>query len=222
MILAAAGGDANTIMDHNVEKGSYGNVQKGLYENGVQQQPVGDLQYALEESVSVVESLVCEEEDLVYSLSPLSPLSDVAHMTTTTTTTTAMFQKLPGYKGIHHHMNVGYHDSAGISCEEGTMDSMTLHKEEEEEEEEEEDGVKCRPTKEEGVALLPHSSVVVNIDEGDDPIQNPKPHTTFYCHILSACVGLEFQEFENVRVELPGSLQLFVEFNNDPNATRLI
>jgi hypothetical protein len=168
MILAAAGGDANTIMDHN--------VKKGLYENGVQQQPAGDLQYALEESVSVVESLVCEEEeDLVYSL---SPLSDVAHMTTTTTTTTtAMFQKLPGYKGIHHHMNVGYHDSAGMSCEEGTMDSMTLHKEEEEEEEE--DGVKCRPTKEEGVELLPHSSVVVNIDEGDDPIQNPKPHTTF-------------------------------------------
>jgi len=172
MILAATGGDANTIMDHNVRKGLYDNVQKGLYENGVQQQPVGDLQYALEESVSVVESLVCEEEeDLVYSL---SPLSDVAHMTTTTTTT-AMFQKLPGYKGIHHHMNVGYHDSAGMSCEEGTMDSMTLQ----EEEEEEEDGVKCRPTKEEGVALLLHSSVVVNIDEGDDPIQNPKPHTTF-------------------------------------------
>jgi hypothetical protein len=173
MILAAAGGDANTIMDHNVKKCLYDNVQKGLYENGVQQQPVGDLQYALEESVSVVESLVCEEEEaLVYSL---SPLSDVAHMTTTTTNT-AMFQKLPGYKGIHHHMNVGYHDSAGMSCEEGTMDSMTLPKEEEEEEE---DGVKCGPTKEEGVALLPHSSVVVNIDEGDDPIQNPKPHTTF-------------------------------------------
>jgi hypothetical protein len=171
MILAAAGGDANTIMDHNVKKGLYDNVQKGLYENGVQQQPLGDLQYALEESVSVVESLVCEEEeDLVYS-----SLSDVAHMTTTTTTT-AMFQKLPGYKGIHHHMNVGYHDSAGMSCEEGTMDSMTLH---EEEEEEEEDGVKCRPTKEEGVALLLHSSVVVNIGEGDDPIQNPKPHTIF-------------------------------------------
>jgi hypothetical protein len=182
MILAAAGVDANTIMDHNVKKGLYDNVkkglhdnvQKGLYENGVQQQPVGDLQYALEESVSVVESLVCEEEeDFVYSL---SPLSDVAHMTTTTTTTTtAMFQKLPGYKGIHHHMNVGYHDSAGMSCEEGTMDSMTLQGEEEEEE----DGVKCRPTKEEGVALLLHSSVVVNIDEGDDPIQNPKPRTTF-------------------------------------------
>ncbi|CAN5953421.1 unnamed protein product [Sphagnum jensenii] len=165
MILAAAGVDANTIMDHN--------VKKGLYENGVQQQPVGDLQYALEESVSVVESLVCEEEeDLVYSL---SPLSDVAHMTTTTTTTTtAMFQKLPGYKGIHHHMNVGYHDSAGMSCEEGTMDSMTLHQEEEEE-----DGVKCRPTKEEGVALLLHSSVVVNIDEvTSDPMSMPLEDST--------------------------------------------